>query len=161
MPPVPRERTTTHAVRQISSARAPRVAFVSVTHKKATLTKACWSAFRCGKFNRSTAYGESYIKWFLDTGSIPVISTKKTMENDTFSIVFFIHCESNGISSPLGVYHHRRCISSTVGCILFRNDDILARKRDILVFGRMICNFWRNWWYTTASRWFKTLKEQR
>jgi len=25
---------------------------------------------------------------------------------------------------------------------LFRNDDILARKRDILVFGRMICNFY-------------------
>ena len=32
---------------------------------------------------------------------------------------FFIHCESNGISSPLGVYHHLRCISSTVGCISF------------------------------------------
>ena len=31
-------------------------------------------------------------------GSSPVIRSKKTMENDTFSIVFFIHCESNGIS---------------------------------------------------------------
>ena len=38
-------------------------------------------------------------------GASPVASTKKTMENDTFSIVFFIHCESNGISAPLGVYH--------------------------------------------------------
>ena len=39
------------------------------------------------------------------------------------------------ISSALwAVYHHRRCI-------LLRLDDILARKRDILVFGRMICNF--------------------
>jgi len=37
---------------------------------------------------------------------------------------FFIHCESDGISLPLGVYHHRRCISSAIGCILFRNDDI-------------------------------------
>ena len=49
-------------------------------------------------------------------GSNPVIRTKKAME---ISIAFFIHCESNGISSPLGVYHHRRCISSTVGCISF------------------------------------------
>ena len=54
----------------------------------------------------------------LDTGSIPVGSTKKTMENDTFSIVFFIHCESNGISSAL------TSMSSAIGCILFRNDDI-------------------------------------
>ena len=39
------------------------------------------------------------------------------------------------ISSALwAVYHHRRCIP-------LRLDDILARKRDILVFGRMICNF--------------------
>ena len=30
---------------------------------------------------------------------------KNTAEKDTFSAVFFIHCESNGISSPLGVYH--------------------------------------------------------
>ena len=33
------------------------------------------------------------------------------------------------------VYHHRRCIP-------LRLDDILARKRDVLVFGRMICNFY-------------------
>ncbi len=32
----------------------------------------------------------------------------------------FIHCESNGISSRCSRgYHHRRCISSTVGCIAF------------------------------------------
>ena len=66
--------------------------------------------------------------------STPVPCTKKTMENDTFSIVFFIHCESNSISSPLGVYHHRRCSSSAVGCILFRNDDIQN-------FVLIICNF--------------------
>ena len=51
--------------------------------------------------------------------------TKKSYQ---FDMTFFIHCESNGISSPLGVYHHRRCISSAVGCILFRNDDILAKS---------------------------------
>ncbi len=44
------------------------------------------------------------------------------MENDTFSIVFFIHCESNGISSPLGVYHHRRCIP-------LRLDDVESKKK--------------------------------
>ena len=95
------------------------------------------------------------------TGGNPVIRTKNTVENDTFSIVFFIHCESNGIVairrpnttndaryrkryasrfsvdiiSPLG------CISSRLGVYSLRLDDILARKRDILVFGRMIYNF--------------------
>ena len=54
--------------------------------KMATLTRACLSALRCGNFNRSTAYGESYIKWFLDTGSIPVISTRRT---PPISAVFF------------------------------------------------------------------------
>ncbi len=44
---------------------------------------------------------------------------------------FFIHCESNGISSRV---NHQRCISSTVGCIFFRNDDI----QDFVL---MICNF--------------------
>ena len=48
---------------------------------------------------------------------------------------FFIHCESNGISSPSGVYHHAlACISSAIVCILFRNDDI---QNSVL----MICNF--------------------
>ena len=57
-------------------------------------------------------------------GSSPVTSSKKTMENDTFSIVIFIHCESNGISS-------------TTGCMLFRNDDMP-------LFEWMICNFLGN-----------------
>ena len=38
-------------------------------------------------------------------GATLVACSKETMENDTFSIVFFIHCESNGISPTLGVYH--------------------------------------------------------
>jgi len=35
------------------------------------------SAYRLGNHKRQTAYGESYINRFLDTGSIPVISTNK------------------------------------------------------------------------------------
>ena len=53
---------------------------------------------------------------------------------------FFIHCESNGISSRRSRgYHHRRCISSAVGCIFFRNDDIQGfRLGDIQNFVLMI-----------------------
>ena len=69
--------------------------------------------------------------------------TKKTMETDTFSIVFFIHCESNGISSPLGVYHHRRCISSTVGCITFAM-MIYSSENEI-------CSF-SNGWYSISAK---------
>ena len=51
-------------------------------------------------------------------------------------MIFFIHCESNGISSRgQRVYHHRRCISSAEGCI-FRNDDMQH-------FVLMICNFFK------------------
>ena len=60
---------------------------------------------------------------------------------------FFIHCESNGISSRFSVYLIRfdehisskrvylvkASISSAIGCILFRNDDIQH-------FVLMICN---------------------
>ena len=71
---------------------------------------------------------------------------KKSYQNDT---PFYIHCKSNGIDAPklaipslrslhhatcLRVYHHRRCISSAVGCIRFCNDDIQY-------FALMICNF--------------------
>ena len=39
------------------------------------------------------------------------------------------------------VSHHRRCISSAVGCIFFRNDDIQGfRLGDIQNFVLMICN---------------------
>ncbi|MBQ9085045.1 MAG: hypothetical protein IJY24_05250, partial [Clostridia bacterium] len=57
-------------------------------------------------------------------------------------VEFFIHCESNGISSRFSVYLIRLAeyisskrvyldkasISSAAGCILFRNDDILAKS---------------------------------
>ena len=47
---------------------------------------------------------------------------------DKFRLVeFFIHCESNGISS---ITASRYCISSTAGCILFRNDDIQRQAVD-------------------------------
>ena len=56
-------------------------------------------------------------EWVYSPLAKSVGSTKKTMENDTFSIVFFIHCESNGISSAhLGwissITARRYCISS-------------------------------------------------
>ena len=54
---------------------------------------------------------------------IPPLPPKNSTSFDLSN--FFIHCESNGISSRRSRgYHHRRCISSAVGCIFFRNDDI-------------------------------------
>ena len=38
---------------------------------------------------------------FSDAGSIPAISTKKSRSSERD---FFIHCESNGISSRVSVY---------------------------------------------------------
>ena len=81
-------------------------------------------------------------------GANLVIRTIKMMQNDTFSIIFFIHCESNGISSPLGVYHHRRCISSAIGCVLFRNDDIqtfglmIYRNKLRMIYNGKLLIFW-------------------
>ena len=89
---------------------------------------------------------------------IPNSPPKNTAENDTFSAVFFYPSRRLGISSPhevwwissalWAVYHHASA------CIFLRLDDILARKRDILVFGRMICNSLRNWWYARLTPWF-------
>ena len=56
--------------------------------------------------------------------SSPVTRTKIRQSSDC---LIFIHCESNGISSAEGAYHHRRWIS-------FRNDEI---QNYVL----MICNF--------------------
>ncbi len=65
-------------------------------------------------------------------GSNPVISTKNPRSSERG---FFIHCESNGISSPIGVYHHASaCISSAVGCIFFRNDDMQNLRFDDMQF---------------------------
>ena len=52
------------------------------------------------------------------------------------AFLIFLFGESNGISSRFSEYIISRRLYR------FRNDDILARKRDILVFGRMICNFY-------------------
>ena len=38
--------------------------------------------------------------------SILSVSTKKSRSSERD---FFIRCESNGISSPSGVYHHTKC----------------------------------------------------
>ena len=51
---------------------------------------------------------------------------KNTAEKDTFSAVFFYPLRKQWHIIAVGVYHHRRCISSAVGCIFFRNDDILV-----------------------------------
>ena len=144
MPPVPWMRTTASTVRQISSELAPRFRHWIGQAKNGYPTREpVTRRSQRGNSNRLTAHGEGYINGFLDAGSIPAGSTKKTMENDTFPIVFFIHCESNGISSPLGVYHHRRCISSTVGCISFAM-MIYSSENEI-------CSF-SNGWYAISMK---------
>ena len=76
--------------------------------------------------------------------SSPVTRTKKSYYFDT---TFFIHY---GVMA----YHHSTCLRAyhqkerenrsffayhhALACIKLRNDEILAQKRDILVFGRMI-----------------------
>ena len=94
---------------------------------------------------RDVAQLVARLLWEQDVaGSNPVIPTKKVV---SFWYDFFYPLRSNGISSPHEVwwisskrarkslffaYHH------ALVCIKLRNDEILARKRDILVFGRMI-----------------------
>ena len=88
----------------------------------------------CKKTNWCT-FGLSY----LNSAPFSISFAKKSYHFDT---TFFIqtaglayHHALTCISSALwAVYHHRRCIP-------LRLDDILARKRDILVFGRMIYTF--------------------
>ena len=41
-----------------------------------------------GKFKQAAAHGEGYVKGFLDTGSIPVISTKK--KRTPHGVLFFL-----------------------------------------------------------------------
>ena len=42
---------------------------------------------------------------------------------------FFIHCESNGISSPLGVYHHaQRVYHQPQAVYRFRNVEVVVRN---------------------------------
>ena len=69
---------------------------------------------------------------------------------------FFIHCESNGISSaPVGldIITATPCISSAVGCILFRNDDIQGfRLGDIQNLVLMICTPFGVIWYVKAEK---------
>ena len=76
---------------------------------------------------------------------IPCLRRQKTLvlRNESF----FIHCESNGISSAAG------CISSTrqrrvVSHHTFRRVSKSFRNDDIQNFVLMICNSLRNWWYT-------------
>ena len=58
-------------------------------------------------------------------------------KNQVFGLGFFIHCESNGISSRFSVYIIAvRRISSTVGCICFHNDDMQG-------IALVICNFYK------------------
>ena len=82
---------------------------------------------------------------------IPPIPPKNSTSFDLSN--FFIHCESNGISSRRSRgYHHRRCISSAVGCIFFRNDDIQGfRLGDIQNFVLMIYTPHGVMWRTGSS----------
>ena len=77
-------------------------------------------------------------------GSNPATQTKKVV---SYWYDFFYPLRSNGISSRnlFACISSKRAIFSlffayhhALACIKLRNDEILARKRDILVFGRMI-----------------------
>ena len=82
--------------------------------------------------------------WSLDTGSIPVGSTKKTMENDTFSIVFFIHCESNGIDARRLANPSLRSLPHALACIFLRLDAYRLRYlASFVVYDRQIANIQR------------------
>ena len=78
-------------------------------------------------------------------GSSPVIRSKNKCRMGYILHLFFIQVADLVYhhATRLRGYHRRRRISSPKVYSL-RLDDILARKRDILVFGRMICNFLRN-----------------
>ena len=54
-------------------------ALVSVKQKRATQDRGLSLGIVKGNKQRVTAYGESYVKGFLDTGSIPVGSTRKEL----------------------------------------------------------------------------------
>ena len=94
-------------------------------------TAFCFSPFRCAILTllqsnsltiRDGICGQIPIP-SLRSLRIPPLPPKNSTSFDLSN--FFIHCESNGISSRRSRgYHHRRCISSAVGCIFFRNDDI-------------------------------------
>ena len=70
--------------------------------------------------------------------------SKNTAEKDTFSAVFFYPSRKLGISSPQGVYHHRRCIPLRLDdiqhCVLViynlhKNDDTQSLYLD---FGNIL-----------------------
>ncbi len=91
--------------------------------------------------NWQTRWFQVPVKQFMWV-QVPSSAPKNTAEKDTLFCTIFLSksqtwyiIAARRISSRLRrVYHHRRCIP-------LRLDDILVQKRDILVFGRMICNF--------------------
>ena len=94
----------------------------------------------------SNMVGVENLQEFEFIHKLPKISFSYPLDKNSTSFGlsnFFIHCESNGISSRHSRgYHHRRCISSAVGCILFRNDDIQGfRFDDIHAFRRDLGSF--------------------
>ena len=78
MPPVPSERTTAPTVRQMSSEHAPILRPCVGHGKKGYPTREpVTRRSPRGNLKRVTVCGESHINGFLDTGSIPVGSTKQ------------------------------------------------------------------------------------
>ena len=70
----------------------------------------------------------------------------RTKNRQVSTCRFFIHCKSNGISSRgTRVSHHRRCISSAVGCI------VLSQWWYTIPAELMICKT-SFWWYTRLRR---------
>ena len=80
MPPVPRERTTAPAVRQISSKYAPWFLPCNGHTQKEYRGVSLPAGVPRGKYNKPSAHGEGYIKRFLDTSSILVGSTKRVLD---------------------------------------------------------------------------------
>ena len=74
---------------------------------------------------------------------IPSSAPKNTAEKDTFSAVFFYPLRKQWHIIAVGVYHHRRCISSTVGCITFAM-MIYSSENEI-------CSF-SNGWYAISMK---------
>ena len=114
--------------------------------KRKDLNKRCWMTVR-GTVRSARTEVRAKAEMSLGfCGVAPRPSPSAPAKNRQVSTCrFFIHCESNGISSRgTRVSHHRRCISSAAGCIFFRNDDI---QHSVL----MICKT-PSWWYTRLRR---------
>ena len=97
MPPVPSERTTAPTVRQMSSEHAPILRPCVGHGKKGYPTREpVTRRSPRGNLKRVTVCGESHINGFLDTGSIPVGSTK-IQGHPIFGVPLYFSDQMEGI----------------------------------------------------------------